>query len=309
MPDSELLIKRLYDLILETDDDELLMQYESTIKNEWRRRIYIIPEHYEVALKNLLSKRRQGLLMEAGTSKDKSLHGSLGKWVCTTPTEQLFSCSQLSGYYCSYQPHLSYHGKVVYGQSNDLPEITVLQSLALDKSPRYKDIVDKNAALINDKAYVLEEDQRIADDLVSLDLMKGVELNDLPKCRKAVPGKRHELPAETSPVQIGLAQDHPVSSIIDTGMTEYIPDIVVSSPTGQHEGRQLRPRSSLSKPKVWRPPRIALASKPARRPPPRRSSAPAMVLPEPVTDIESETDSTPVTSPGRQATGPTTDSA
>ena len=168
-----------------------------------------------------------------------------------------------------------------------------------------------------DKAYVLEEDQQNADDLVSLDLMNGVELNDLPKCRKAVPGKRHELPAETSPVQIGLAQDHPVSSITDTGMTEYIPDIAVSSPTGQHEGRQLRPRSSLSKPEVWRPPRIALAnprialtSKPARRgPPPRRSSAPAVVIPEPVTDIESETDSTPVSSPGRQATSTTTDRA
>ena len=98
--------------------------------------------------------------MEAGTSRDKTLHGSLGKWVCTTPTEELFSCSQLSGYYCSYQTHRNYHGKVFYGQSNDLPEITVLRSLAIsDTNPRYKDIFDKNAALINDKAYVLEEDQ------------------------------------------------------------------------------------------------------------------------------------------------------
>ena len=303
--DSDLLVKRLYDLILETDDDDLLTKYASTIRDEWHRLMCSIPEHYETALQNLLSRRRQGLLMSAGLSNDKSLHGSLGKWVCTTPTEELFSGSQLTGYYCTYQPHLNYQEKVFYGQSNELPEIKVLQDIAIsDANPK-------------DKACVLEEDQQTADDLVSLDLMNGVELNDLPKCRKDVTGKRHDLPAETPPVQIGLVQDHPVPSITDSGMTEYIPDIVVSSPTGQHEGRQLRPRSSIGKPDVWRPPRIALAnprialtSKPARRaPPPRRSSAPALVLPEPVTDFDSETDSTPVSPPGRQATSTTTDRA
>jgi hypothetical protein len=144
-----------------------------------------------------------------------------------------------------------------------------------------------------------------------------IESSDLPSPVKTiVSGKREptpETPGKTPLTTMEEAAAGIEKSPYGSGTIEYISNDVPPSPTEDDKRRKLRPRNSLNKPKLWRPPRAEVTPKPPRKgPPPRRpATQPAWVLPDPITtsDIESETESTPASSPGRPARSTTTDRA
>jgi hypothetical protein len=121
-----------------------------------------------------------------------------------------------------------------------------------------------------------------------------IESNDLPdQGEEDVNGERTEPPGKTA-----LAMTNPVAAPDDTspdcsGETEYIPDIVPASPKDDKN----RPRRSA------RMPRIALISqKPRFGPLSQASTTPkALVIPEPRSDTDSETESMPASPQGRPA--------
>ena len=142
-----------------------------------------------------------------------------------------------------------------------------------------------------------------------------IESSDLPSPVKTiVSGEREptpETPGKTPLTMMEEAAAGIEKSPYGSGTIEYISNDVPPSPTEDDKSRKLRPRDSLIKPTKWRPPRSDKKRSRKGQPPRRSATRQTWVLPEPITtsDIESETESTPASSPGRPARSTTTDRA
>jgi hypothetical protein len=315
--DYELWVKRLVDLIQVTDDDALLNKHAANIRMIWRRQISSIPEHFEIALRKMLHKRRQNIMGRASLQPGQLLQCVNGYWVCQAPVSEVFSDNPITGYYRNFQTN----DAVEYGQSHELPVTITIKSLESSKSATqalrdrhqlHMEMLDQmdtdhpinelEAAIKRDHEETLKAffKQRSTEPPVpgaSADsTMTGshiIESNDLPdQGEQDVNGERNELPGKatltTSPVA-ALDETRPDCS----GETEYISDIVPASPKDDKN----RPRRSA------RMPRIALTSqKPRFGPPSQASTTPkTLVIPEPRSDTDSETESMPASPQGRPA--------
>jgi hypothetical protein len=136
-----------------------------------------------------------------------------------------------------------------------------------------------------------------------------IESTDRPvQGERDVNGERMEPPGKTL-----LTTTEPVAAHIEmspdiSGVTEYIPDTVAMSPKDKGGCRRSTrtPRMALATKAQdrARAKRIELFYKPPRFGPPRRASSKSsspLVIPEPRSDTDSETESTPVSPQGRPA--------
>jgi hypothetical protein len=128
--DYEIWVKRLVDLIRETDDDELLSKHADTLRMIWRRQISRIPEHFERALRKMLYQRRQNIMGRASLQPGQLLSCENGYWVCRAPESEVFSGNPITGYYRNFQTDELFK----YEQSHELFATTTTKSLEPSRS-------------------------------------------------------------------------------------------------------------------------------------------------------------------------------
>jgi hypothetical protein len=327
--DQDIWIKRLVDLICETDDDEQLTKHADTIRMVWRHLLSVVPDSFEWALRNMMLKRRQNIMGIASLQPDQRLSCVNGYWICRAPESEVFSGKPITGYYHNIHTNELFK----YDQSHELLTTTI-DTMGMETSTKVHDARERflgmmgqglpeprrtftelEAAIKRDLAETLKSfTEQSPTELPSPGVSAGVrmmglqiiESDDIPvQGERDVNGERMIPPGTTL-----LTTTETVAAHIDSpdisGVTEYIPDTVTMSP--KDEGGRRRstrmPRMALATKAQdrARAKRIELLFKPPRFGPPRRASSKSsspLVIPEPRSDTDSEMESTPVLPQGR----------